>query len=291
MRSVAIYGLALFLGVPVLIGFLPAAALRLAGPHTFFQCYLFALSTAGLLVIALLVFAWEGMICILLALPLELPLIALGASLAYSLFHKASVPPLGPGMAAVAAILGISVSEARDLRPGPSYVASDSILIRATPERVWKEIVHLRKVPPPSGLMLRTGIACPQSVRLPRPGEGGTRLCTLSTGQILEHIDVWEPSRRLRWTALSTPPPMTEVNPFRSVDAPHLHGFFEAYEGEFAIEPTESGTTRLTRRTWYRHNLRPAPYWQLWCGLAASQAHDLVLKEIQRLAELPAEHS
>jgi hypothetical protein len=284
MRTMALYGLGLFVGVPVLIGFLPAAALRLTGPQTFLRCLLIALTTALMLVIELFLRAWEGAICIAMALPLAFPLLVLGAALAYALFHKGSLRPTGPGVAGLVAVVGLSVSDA-SLQRAPSYVTADSVTIDATRQRVWNEIVNLKTVPAPSGLLLKTGIACPQSVRIPRPGQGGTRLCTLSTGQILERIDVWEPGRRLRWTALSTPPPMTEVNPFGPVDAPHLHGFFEAFRGEFVLETEESGATRLTRRTWYRHNLQPAAYWKFWCDLAAREAHDLVLQEIRRLAE------
>ena len=78
---------------------------------------------------------------------------------------------------------------------------------------------------------------------------------------------------------------MAEINPFGKVDAPHLHGFFEAFRGEFELSALPGGATRLTRRTWYRHHLEPAWYWTWWCDRAATEIHALVLNEIRRLAE------
>jgi hypothetical protein len=291
MKALASYGWGLFIGLPVLVGFLPVAALRFVGARTRRESILVALSTTTLLFLELVFLGWEGLICIALALPLLLPLIILGAFLAHAMFHARALRPSGPGAAAVLAVVGLAAAESRGTEPGPVFVAADSILIQAAPERVWREMVDLKSVPPPSSLLLRTGLACPQTVRIPRPGAGGTRLCTLSTGQVLERIDVWEPGRRLRWQAPSTPPPMREVNPFHAVDAAHLHGYFDAFQGEFVLERTASGATRLTRRTWYRHNLQPAGYWKFWCDLAATEAHGLVLQEIRRLAESRQEGS
>lgn len=98
-------------------------------------------------------------------------------------------------------------------------------------------------------------------------------------------IDVWKPGERLAWRALSTPPPMKEVTILRDVDPPHLHGYYRNLRGEFALEQVAPGVTRLTRRTWYSHDLYPSLYWRLWCDYGASKIQRFVLGEVKRAAE------
>lgn len=283
--SLGNYRWALFVGTPFLMGLLPVALLRLLGPQGFSRCCTVAGLTGGLFVARMLLGRWEGLICILMALPIVLPMIAAGVVAGHELFHRNRVRPTGPTFTAAVAVFGLALTESRNVRPVPEFTAADSIVIHAAPERVWDEIVNLKAMPSPRGLLLRSGVACPRTVRLVRAGQGGVRICTLSTGQILERIAIWEPGRQLRWTSASTPPPLEELNPFGKVDAPHLHGYFETFQGEFVLEPLPGGSTRLTRRTWYRHHLAPAGYWRWWCDRAATQIHALVLQEIQRLAE------
>jgi hypothetical protein len=156
--------------------------------------------------------------------------------------------------------------------------------IAAFPETVWQKIISLREVPPPDDWFLKTGIACPMRVELKGEGVGARRVCTLTTGELHEQIQVWEPARRLRWIGLSTPPPMKEINLFRETDPPHLHGFYKSLYGEFALQPIENGTI-VTRRTWYQHNLYPAAYWRVWCDFAARRGHVYVLEHLKRLSE------
>lgn len=127
--------------------------------------------------------------------------------------------------------------------------------------------------------------ACPQCTRIVEPRAGGRRVCTLTTGVLMERIDDWRPGERLSWQAVSTPPPMHELNPFHEVDAPHLHGTYRNIRGEFALERVGPRITRLTRRTWYSHDLYPSLYWTMWCDMGASKIQRFMLDEVRRAAE------
>ena len=75
---------------------------------------------------------------------------------------------------------------------------------------------------------------------------------------------------------------MEELNPFHEhVDPPHLHGTYRNVRGEFALEPAGEGRTRVTRRTWYQHDLYPSAYWRIWCDWGASRIHLLVLEHLR----------
>jgi hypothetical protein len=133
--------------------------------------------------------------------------------------------------------------------------------------------------------VLKTGLACPIRTELRGEGVGAIRHCTLTTGSMPERVTVWEPGRRLGWEALSTPPPLKEINPFRETNPPHLHGYYRVVYGEFAMRPLPNDRTRLYRVTRYEHRIRPAFYWTPWCNFAADRAHRYVLESVKQMAE------
>jgi hypothetical protein len=279
------YGWTVFVAVPSLLGYLSVALFRLSGPRRLRQCLAVACGAAMSLSLAFLLTGREGVICIAMTFFLALPLVIIGAVIAYSLFHRKALHALPMLVIVVLLVVGAGVVEGNLHRQAPEFVRSDSMIVNAAPETVWASIVGLDHLPPPRDWVLRSGIACPESTRITRSGVGGTRICTLSTGTLRERISVWSPGRRLRWIAETTPPPLREINPFGEVDAPHLHGFYTNTQGEFALQRLGPGRTLVTRRTWYRHNLYPSEYWRLWSDFAASRVHKFVLRELKARAE------
>ena len=278
-----VYGLALFFGTPFFIGISVAAVLAAHRPRPLLECLAWACGPPLLLAGLFLITGLEGLMCIATAIPLMLPLVILGTVTGWLLFHRARLGRARSSALGVALLVALGMAAEARLRPTTSpHVAmvEDHHTIDASDAEVWRTIVTLSDVERPDDLFFRTGVACPERTRIVNGEEGGLRVCTLSTGTLLERIDRWEPNRRLAWTALSTPPPMKELNPFRDADPPHLHGFYRNVRGEFELAPAGPGRTRLTRRTWYQQDLYPAAYWRFWCDLGASKIHRLVLEHV-----------
>lgn len=286
-----IYGLVLFFGAPIAIGWISAAILRIAGRVTLNTCLVTSLSAGGVLALGFLLMGWEGMICILLACPLIAPFVALGAWLGWIFLHERYVPA-APLTFLLATLVLVLVPIEAGMHTEVEGVVSDSVIVRAEPRQTWQTIVSLDRVPPPHDWIYRAGIACPQRTRIIKPAVGGLRVCTLSTGVLIEQIDVWQPERMLRWRSLSVPAPMREMNPFHDkVDPPHLNrNFYDSPAGEFALSPIGNGFTTLTRRTWYRHRIYPAWYWNFWCELAIRRIHRTVLDQVRDDAEKKTMH-
>lgn len=283
------YGFALFLGVPFLIGFFSVALYGQSGPRPLWRCLSIAVASAFALSLGFLALGAEGGLCIVMALPITLPGVLLGALIGWFFLHRARrVRPLSAAGLGVILLFGAIAAERNVTWTAPVYEVHDTLDVAASPEVVWDVIVNLGELPPPEDWMLRTGVACPQRVELGGSGVGARRLCTLSTGQMDERITAWQPGRRLAWDVLANPPPLREVNPFRETDPPHLHGFYESLRGEFELEALGGDRTRVGRRTWYQHNTYPAAYWRLWCDLIARRAHLFVLGEVKALAERPS---
>jgi hypothetical protein len=282
-----VYGWALFVGVPLFIGFATTSLLALNRPHSFAESFWWSVLTGTVIATMFVATKKEGLICLLMFIPLALPMVALGAAIAWLLFHKKRLARARSTAALSFLIVATSIAFEPLLHTThvPLYAAADSIVIDGTQEEIWNAMVALSDVPKPDDLFFRSGIATPQKTKIVTCAAGGLRVCTLSTGTLLERIDVWQPGVRLGWRALSTPPPMKELNPFGDADPPHLHGTYRNVRGEFALERVDTHRTRVTRRTWYEHDLYPSWYWRIWCDLGASKVHHLVLEHLRRETE------
>jgi hypothetical protein len=282
------YGLALFVLVPFVVGYSTTALLSAFGPRSLGFATLISLLSGALIVFGMLLLEREGLVCAMMASPLAIPLVIGGAALAHGLFHRQRLPHGGTAaILAFALTAGAIALEASVRRASsPVYSVADSVMVDASRDEVWRTIVALGEVrPAKNDLLFRAGIACPLQARVANGRVGGLRVCTLTTGTLVERIDVWQPGQRLAWRALSTPPPLKEFNPFGDVDPPHLHGYYRNIRGEFVIEELGPRRTRVTRRTWYQHDLFPAAYWRIWCDFGASKIQRFVLEEVRRRAE------
>lgn len=282
--KVHIYGWALFFASPVAIGFVASAVLRLGGRRPVGESILCTFGAAILASFGLLVLGKEGLICILLAIPLASPFLLIGALAGYLLFHRYQAPAIPSTTAMIGVVIVLMLAELHG--PAPLRVVEDSVLVHASSSDVWNAVIHLDSVPRPKSWMYRLGLACPLRTRIESPRAGGYRVCTLSTGQLVEQIEIWRPQQTLRWHTRSSPPPMHEINPFYDhVDAPHLHGYYYTPRGEFALERVGPNLMRLTRRTWYSQRLYPNAYWGFFCEMAISQIHRTVLEHVRDMSE------
>jgi hypothetical protein len=279
------YGWTLFVAAPVTLGYLAAAVYRWGGPKALRRCIGVACAAALVVALGFLALGWEGLVCIFLAAPLWLPLVIAGACLGYLLLHKGRWRPGLTSTVVVAFAVALEVIEANLEIEALTFRKATSLRVEASTAEVWEAMIRLERMPESADWVFRTGVAYPETARMETARAGGLRICRLSTGMLVERIEVWQPRRQLRWRALATPPPLRELNPFMPADPPHLHGFYEAVRGEFVLQPLSAGSTLVTRRTWYRHNLYPAQYWRFWCDLAAERIHLAVLRQIKRSAE------
>lgn len=273
------YGFLCFLGLPFLVGALVTFIASKGGPITFSTAVgLGVLSLLGLAA-GMLVTGAEGLVCLAMAFPLALPALMLGVWATLKSLNRRM--PLG----IVFIPLG-AAAVADSIRPGEQIAeVRTSLDIDAPPARVWEEIVALDRLPEPTDPFLRTGVACPVRTEIRGSGVGAERHCTLTTGAMPERITVWEPSRRLTFVALETPPMMKEINPFRETHPPHLQGYYRVLQGEFTLEPLPNGRTRLWRVTRYAHRFGPAFYWTPWCDFGADRAHLYVLGAVKEYSE------
>jgi len=289
-QILAQYGWGLFVALPFAVGLTAALVYGVRAPRTLGGCVGVACLSNLLLGGALLGLAFEGAFCLLMAMPLALPLAALGGACGYVLQRHRWINTGAPAYLSLLLLFvpGLEWTEHRIAAPAPRFAVRSAIEIQAPPEQVWRQVVAFSQIPPPKEWMFRSGIAYPIRAEMIGSGPGAERHCVFSTGAFVEPIQIWDAPRQLKFSVTSNPPPMEEWTPYSHIEPPHLHGFLVSDGGQFLLTPLPGGRTRLEGTTWYHHGLWPTGYWKLWSDAVIHQIHMRVLRHIKAEVESAA---
>ena len=279
------YGWGLFIALPFVMGFTAALIYGSRQPRSAGAQIGVACLSVVLLGAALMTLAFEGLICIAMAVPLAIPLAALGGVCAYAIQKNRRYD--SPAFVAILLLFtpGVEWLEHTIARPSPVFVVRSTIEIEARPEKVWDKVIAFTEIPAPTEWMFRAGVAYPIRAEMFGRGPGAERRCVFSTGDFVEPIQVWDAPHRLKFSVTSNPAPMQEWTPYPHVNPPHLHGFLVSEGGQFLLTALPNGGTSLEGTTWYRHGLWPSAYWKLWSDEIIHRIHLRVLRHIREEAE------
>lgn len=244
----------------------------------------------ALLVIAVLTIALftEGIVCIIMAVPILLPGLVIGIAIAlvtlrwwqnrYGAFMVVALPLL------------VLPLEVRMDWPDYQGHVSTEVIIAATPDVVWANTVEIPAIDPaqlpftPSHDLMF--FPRPVEARLDRHGAGATRFLTWTGGvHFRENITEWDQNRRLGWTFGFDPDSIPA-----EIDS-HLRPDSEASEllrGEYVLEPTADGRTKLVLTTHYRVSLPWNGYGRWWANRLLTDFHSVVLDVVKQRAEADA---
>ncbi|HEV2022522.1 MAG TPA: SRPBCC family protein [Terriglobales bacterium] len=277
------YGWGLFIGLPFGMGLISVLIHGYQRPRSFPSCILVALTSVTLAGVALLALALEGVVCLIMAAPLAIPLALMGGMIGYVIQRRRLEP--SPVMAAILLALPGLMGLEHAAAPQPRMLqVTSSVVVNASPEQVWRNVVSFSELPPPDEWVFQTGLAYPMRAEIQGTGVGAERHCVFSTGAFVEPITVWDEPRRLAFGVRDEPPPMVELSPYQLHPA-HLDHYFSAKAGEFRLTPLPGGRTLLEGTTWYENRFWPESYWRQWSDLIVRRIHMRVLRHVKRLAE------
>ena len=275
------YSTGLFLGVPFTIGYICSYIYNYRVERPAGQSIVIALASVTIAAGALVLFALEGTVCTLMALPIALAIAFPGAVLGRIVARRGRHGLSGAGMALIVPLfVGL---EPRATPPTDEVITV--VDIAASPEIVWQHVVTFPDLPAPTEALFRAGVAAPLRARIQGYGVGAVRYCDFTTGSFVEPITAWDENRLLAFDITEQAPPMTELSPYRAVHPPHLDGYFRATHGEFRLTPLPGGRTRLEGRTTYVVDMFPQAYWAVPARAIVTAIHSRVLHHIQTLAE------
>jgi len=281
------YGFALFTFVPVAVGVATAILYNWGRPWRTLETIgveSVAFLVAGL---ASLLVSAEGAYCLLLALPLVWVLGLIG--LFFGWLVKLANARNQTMLLLLGALVPFTMAFEHAVKPlPPLLVQTTTIEVDAPPEVVWRYVPAFPKIETaPTGL-LSLDMAYPVASEMTGSGVGASRSCVLSTGVMPEIVTVWEPGRRLEFDVLSTPPAMTETNPFGHTETAHVEGYFKVRRGRFLLTALPGGRTRIEGTSWFEHDLWPQSYWAPLTRRVVREVHLRVFEHIKQLAEKDA---
>jgi uncharacterized membrane protein YhaH (DUF805 family) len=275
------YSTGLFLGVPFTIGYISSYIYNYRTERPAGQSIVIALASVTIAAGALVLFALEGSVCTLMALPIAWAIAFPGAVLGRIVARRGLRPASGAGVALIVPLfVGVEPRAA-----APVHEVITVVEIAAPPQVVWRHVVSFPDLPPPTETLFRVGVAAPLRARIEGSGVGAMRYCDFTTGSFVEPITAWDENRLLAFDITAQAPPMTELSPYRDVHPPHLDGYFRATHGEFRLTPLPGGRTRLEGRTDYVVDMFPQAYWTVPARAIVTAIHARVLHHIQTLAE------
>jgi len=280
------YGFGLFVWLPMVLG--ATSVLILAYKNSIARKTLRNNAYLTLLIfcIGLLFFAWEGIICLLMAAPIGFLFTYLGFLIGYVL----SKSKMNNSTPTAMILLMISVPtfmafEDNIKTPDDLHSVTTSIEINASPESVWKNVISFPQLKDPTEFIFKTGIAYPINATIKGQGIGAVRHCNFSTGSFVEPITVWEEPKLLKFSVDEQPEPMKEIS-FYEIHPTHLHGYWVSKQGQFKLTALPNGHTLLAGTTWYVNNIKPNIYWTIWSDYIVHKIHQRVLEHIKTQAEL-----
>ena len=277
------YGAALFFGTPFITGTASGYLFNLRTSRS--HAATIGVAAAALFFggVALLLFAFEGVICIAMAAPIVLPLGVAGAPIGKFLADRRR--RLHGGLVGALVFVPLFAAVESRLPHVSEFVVSSTVDIAAPPETVWQHVIGFSKITERPEWFFRMGISCPEQARIFGEGVGATRECIFTTGKFIEPITAWDAPQRLAFDVREQPVPMFELTPYSHIHPPHLDNAFRSTRGEFQLIELPDGGTRLIGRTWYTLDIRPPAYWTIWSDWLVHRIHHRVLRHIKRRAE------
>lgn len=212
----------------------------------------------------------EGMICVLMAVPIIIPLVWMGTLVSRYLTKKGVIKsrenlnttllPL------IFVLLGVPfakffftdqprIEEVRTTRTYPY-----------TPEQVYSRLKSVDTLIAEKSFLMKLGLPVPVKCILEKEEIGGLRTCYFSEGTITEKITELEKGKTLRMDVIDDQ--LLGLNWLRFKEA------------DYYFEGVGPDSCRLTRLTTYTSVLKPAFYWSFLEKAAVGQEHNYVLDNL-----------
>jgi len=280
------YGWGLFLGLPFLTGFVAAWFLNKQGTHTKLETAVVSSLTILLIGLVLIGFRYEGLVCLLMALPLALPFAIAGGLLARYILGERTRTAAPPTFVACVALVPFMMLAQHLANPEPPVNAvTTSITIDAPVSVVWKNVIAFPPLHPPDEWIFRAGIAYPTAAQIVGSGPGAVRYCRFSTGDFVEPITVWDEDRLLAFDVTAQPPALRELSPWK-ITPPHVErNYMRSKHGQFRFVALSDHRTLLEGTTWYQDYFWPQAYWRAWSDVIVHRIHMRVLEHVKEQAE------
>ncbi len=177
--------------------------------------------------------------------------------------------------------------EARLSRPDMYRIVENHIVIRASPEIIWDEIVRVAPIQPQERRLTffqLLGIPQPVEATMDVDSAGGLRHSTYENGMAFnERVLVWQPLELLRFEIVPDPYANLPL-PFNEING----AYFAMVDGIYRIAPQPDGSVILQLASTHRLSTSFNAYGGLWTDMILSDLQQYILEIIKGRAEAKA---
>ena len=229
------------------------------------------------LILGLLIFfgfllagALEGLICVLMALPIFALCIFFGYKAQQYRKQKEDKASnrLLMSLFPLLVLLALNPIE-QGLLPEPRLITiQNSIVLNYPPEIVFDEVKQMDKLDAEKPLGMWLGLPAPYKCDLEADSIGAKRVCLFKEGKIVAQITAYEKGKVLQMDVLEYT--LTGKDWFEFVDA------------SYTFEKTAEGKTLISRTSSYKSILHPRFYWQPIERWGIEQEHKFVLNSLKK---------
>jgi hypothetical protein len=279
------YGLVLFVLLPILIGFVSSFLFNRTFDEGVGKSILVSLMSFGIIGFSILLFAFEGIICLIMVLPLAIPLDILGVFIGWSLAKSVYTSKLkNISVFLLVLTFPFLVAFETNTKSEPKiHTVVSTVIIDAPIETIWQNVVAFPQIDRKADGILKYGFAYPINARIDGEGVGAIRYCNFNTGAFVEPITIWNKPNLLAFDVKEQPEPMTETSFYNDLHVPHLK-YILSKKGQFRLFE-QDGKVVLEGTTFYTHEISPDFYWKLWSDEIIHQIHLRVLNHIKKVSE------
>lgn len=283
------YGYAFF-SIPIFVGFIAGAL----DPRRATRAAFIALGISSLLA---LVSLREGVVCLVLSLPVTVPLLLVGAWTGSVLISHYRTRRAQRNSIVLMLLIGAGAQfvEAAldDPRQHPLHRAQTSIELEASAERVFALLTAPElRVANRWPWFLRIGLPMPSRMLVERSGPSGRLRFEYAQMTVGAHVTRWDPGRELSYQVdhyeiHDLPFHITRLGrgPDYGLRRERVHDWMTILDTSYLFTPTERGC-RLTRKMRWRRHLRPDLYFGWLQQTVIERGQDRLLELIaERLHE------
>lgn len=229
----------------------------------------------------------EGTICLVMAIPIYLPLASLGGVIGGAFFAVYKSNKVNSFALGAMLLMPFLVSGVEERYPLDDQVlqVNTSILINAPSDIVWSQITRIPKITEPQeSFFYKMGFPRPVEATLSYEGVGGIREAKFEKGlMFLETITDWEKEQKLTFKIRSEP----ANTPLTTLDSHVVVGgrYFDTLIGQYEIEKLSNEQVRLHLFSRYRLSTRFNFYAEVWSDFLMRDIQQNILKVIRSRAE------
>ena len=187
------YGTAMFFGAPIVTCAVSSFYLNRHGDRGFGITFGHSLLTLLAASLGFLLFGIEGGICIIMAMPIFVPVGIIGTVVGYAIAVSCHRPNHDErkGLYGCIAILPLIAWIETVIDKSPIIEARSQVIIQAPIEVVWERVINFPEITRPPEGILNIGVAYPIRASIDGYGTGAIRNCVFNTGTFVEPITQW----------------------------------------------------------------------------------------------------